>query len=114
MFQVHGPTRQEPGCLSYGAFQSVRDPDEFYIHAFPEGKPHSSFVWFHFRVEGCQDRQFTFHVLRLISGGGHVQGDGTGGFWRRRCSNRASEKKPTLQPRSSQPRTVLRCLKNGS
>ena len=32
IFDVQGPTRQEPGCLSYGAFQSVRDPDEFYIH----------------------------------------------------------------------------------
>ena len=32
MFEVQGPTRAEPGCLSYGAFQSVRDPDEFYIH----------------------------------------------------------------------------------
>jgi quinol monooxygenase YgiN len=32
MFEVQGPTRQEPGCLNYGAFQSVRDPDEFYIH----------------------------------------------------------------------------------
>ena len=33
MFEVEGPTRKEPGCLSYGAFQSVRDPDEFYIHS---------------------------------------------------------------------------------
>lgn len=33
MFEVQGPTREEPGCLSYGAFQSVRDPDEFYIHS---------------------------------------------------------------------------------
>lgn len=33
MFDVQGPTREEPGCLSYGAFQSVRDPDEFYIHS---------------------------------------------------------------------------------
>ena len=32
MFEVQGPTRKEHGCLSYGAFQSVRDPDEFYIH----------------------------------------------------------------------------------
>ena len=32
MLDVQGPTRQEPGCLSYGAFQSVLDPDEFYIH----------------------------------------------------------------------------------
>ena len=32
MFDIQGPTREEPGCLRYGAFQSVRDPDEFYIH----------------------------------------------------------------------------------
>jgi quinol monooxygenase YgiN len=28
---VKEPTRQEPGCLDYHAFQSVRDRDEFYI-----------------------------------------------------------------------------------
>ena len=33
MFEVQGPTRKEPGCLSYGAFRSVRDPNEFYIHS---------------------------------------------------------------------------------
>jgi len=33
MFEVYGPTRQEPGCFGYGAFHSVRDPDEFYIHS---------------------------------------------------------------------------------
>jgi quinol monooxygenase YgiN len=33
MYEVQGPTRAEPGCLRYGAFQSVRDPDEFYIHS---------------------------------------------------------------------------------
>jgi quinol monooxygenase YgiN len=33
MFAIQGPTRQEPGCLAYGAFRSVRDPDEFYIHS---------------------------------------------------------------------------------
>ena len=33
MFEVQGPTREERGCLSYGAFRSVRDPDEFYIHS---------------------------------------------------------------------------------
>jgi len=37
-------------------------PDEFYLYAFPEGKPHSAFLWFHFRVEGCRDRQLIFHV----------------------------------------------------
>ena len=25
MFEVQAPTRNEPGCLAYGAFQSVRD-----------------------------------------------------------------------------------------
>ena len=33
MQEVQGPTRQEPGCLAYGAFQSVRDADEFWIHS---------------------------------------------------------------------------------
>ena len=33
MHEVQGPTRGEPGCLAYGAFRSVRDPDEFYIHS---------------------------------------------------------------------------------
>jgi quinol monooxygenase YgiN len=32
MFEIQGPTRLEPGCLSYGAYHSIRDPDEFYIH----------------------------------------------------------------------------------
>jgi quinol monooxygenase YgiN len=32
MWRIQGPTREEPGCLVYGAFQSLRDPDEFYIH----------------------------------------------------------------------------------
>jgi quinol monooxygenase YgiN len=30
---VAGPTRLEPGCLSYQAFQSVRVPGEFYVHS---------------------------------------------------------------------------------
>jgi len=33
MYEVQGPTRVEPGCIGYGGFQSVRDPDEFYIHS---------------------------------------------------------------------------------
>ena len=33
MFDVQGPTRSEAGCLSYGAYRSVRDPDEFYIQS---------------------------------------------------------------------------------
>lgn len=31
--KVEGPTRLEPGCLSYRAFQSVRVPGEFYVHS---------------------------------------------------------------------------------
>lgn len=31
--EVQGPTRLEPGCLSFHAFQSVRDRDEFYVHS---------------------------------------------------------------------------------
>ncbi len=37
-------------------------PDEFYLYAFPEDKPRSSFLWFHFRVEGCKDRDVTFRL----------------------------------------------------
>ena len=37
-------------------------PDEFYVYAFPQDKPHSPFLWFHFRVEGCEGREVTFHI----------------------------------------------------
>jgi quinol monooxygenase YgiN len=30
--EVRRPTREEPGCLSYHACRSVRDPRLFYIH----------------------------------------------------------------------------------
>lgn len=30
---VEGPTKLEPGCLSYQAFQSVRVQGEFYVHS---------------------------------------------------------------------------------
>ena len=33
MFEVQGPTRLEEGCLDYGGFHSMRDPDEFYIYS---------------------------------------------------------------------------------
>lgn len=33
MGRIQGPTRVEPGCLAYAAFQSIRDPDEFYIQS---------------------------------------------------------------------------------
>ena len=31
--EVSGPTREEPGCLGYQAFRSIRDPRLFYIHS---------------------------------------------------------------------------------
>ena len=31
--QVMGPSRGEPGCLSFHLFRSVRDPRLFYIHS---------------------------------------------------------------------------------
>jgi len=32
VFEIQGPTREEPGCLSYGAYRSVRDTEEIHIH----------------------------------------------------------------------------------
>ncbi|HEY2676205.1 MAG TPA: putative quinol monooxygenase [Steroidobacteraceae bacterium] len=31
--EVQSPTRNEPGCLDYYAFQSIQDGNEFYIHS---------------------------------------------------------------------------------
>ena len=31
--EVLPPSRQEPGCVSIHAFQSIRDPQLFYIHS---------------------------------------------------------------------------------
>ena len=30
---VAGPTREEPGCMSFHAFRSIRDPRLFYVHS---------------------------------------------------------------------------------
>lgn len=30
---VRGPTCEEPGCLAYQAYRSVRDPRLFYVHS---------------------------------------------------------------------------------
>ncbi|MGQ0429357.1 MAG: putative quinol monooxygenase [Gammaproteobacteria bacterium] len=32
ILEVRGPTRQEPGCLDYQVFRSVRDQDEYCLH----------------------------------------------------------------------------------
>ncbi len=52
-------------------------PDEFYLYAFPRDKPHSSFLWFHFRVEGCKDREITFHVNPAPFSQDKTSGNGT-------------------------------------
>ena len=52
-------------------------PDEFYLYAFPEGKPHSPFLWFHFQVEGCQDREITFHINPTPFAADKTGGNGT-------------------------------------
>jgi len=52
-------------------------PDEFYVHAFPQDKPHSPFLWFHFRVEGCEGREITFHVNPSPFARDNTGGNGT-------------------------------------
>lgn len=52
-------------------------PDEFYLFAFPEGRPHSSFLWFHFLVDGCQGREITFHINPTPFGQDRTGGNGT-------------------------------------
>ena len=73
MHHVQGPTRLEAGCLGYGAFQSVRDLDEFYIHshwkdqaAFDRhaGLPHT--VRFVAEVEPLLDHPFKACLTKQI------------------------------------------------
>jgi len=52
-------------------------PDEFYIHAFPENKPHSGFLWFHFRVDGCEGHTLTFRVNPAPFSQDRTAGNGT-------------------------------------
>jgi len=65
MFDVQGPTRMEEGCLDYGGFHSVRDPDEFYIysrwidmHAFAEHSALAHTVRFIEAMEPLLDHPF--------------------------------------------------------
>lgn len=52
-------------------------PDEFYLYAFPEGKPHSGFLWFHFRIDGCEGRTVTFHMNPAPFSKDRTGGNGT-------------------------------------
>jgi hypothetical protein len=52
-------------------------PDEFYIYAFAQNKPHSSFLWFFFRVEDCQGRELTIHVNPAPFSRKNTGGNGT-------------------------------------
>lgn len=73
LFEVQGPTRAEPGCLAYGGFRSLRDPDEFYIHsrwqnveAFERhaGLPHT--VRFLASVEPLLDHPFKASLVEQL------------------------------------------------
>lgn len=52
-------------------------PDEFYLYASPQDRPHSPFLWFHFRVEGCQGRELTFRVNPAPFSKESTSGNGT-------------------------------------
>lgn len=52
-------------------------PDEFYLYALPEDKPRPAFMWFHFRIEGCKDREVTFHVNTSPYSKDNTGGNGT-------------------------------------
>jgi quinol monooxygenase YgiN len=71
--EVGGPTRQEPGCVSYHVFRSTRDPRLFYIHsrwvdeaAFEHhaGLPHT--VRFLARVEPLIDHALDVTRTKMI------------------------------------------------
>jgi quinol monooxygenase YgiN len=72
---VRGPTRQEPGCLSYCARQSIRDPRLFYVHTLWRDEaafelhaslPHT--VRFIERVEELIDHELDVARTHLIGG----------------------------------------------
>lgn len=52
-------------------------PDEFYVFAFPDDRPRSPFLWFFFRVDGCQGRELTFHINPSPFGKDKTGGNGT-------------------------------------
>ncbi|MCX6910497.1 MAG: M14-type cytosolic carboxypeptidase [Verrucomicrobia bacterium] len=52
-------------------------PDEFYVYASAQDKPRSPFLWFYFRVEGCEGREVTFHVNPAPFSRDNTSGNGT-------------------------------------
>ena len=73
MNRIQGPTRLEPGCLGYGAFQSLRDADEFYIHsrwkdqaAFDRHAELRHTVRFVAEVEPLLDHPFKASLMKQI------------------------------------------------
>jgi hypothetical protein len=67
------------GDFDNGTLGSVKEigPGEFYARAFSEGKPHSGFLWFHFRVDGAAGREVTFHVNPAPYSQDKTSGNGT-------------------------------------
>ena len=72
--EVQRPTRLEPGCVDYHAFQSVRNLDEFYIHS--RWRDHAAFdahlkqphtIHFAERVEPLMDGPLTPVLTKLLS-----------------------------------------------
>ena len=70
---VAGPTRLEPGCLSYEAFQSVRVQGEFYVHSRWRDKAafelHASLpytVQFVSTVEALIDHPFSVSLMEPL------------------------------------------------
>ena len=61
---------------SLGAVKEIA-PDEFYIYASAQNKARSPFLWFHFRVAGCEGRELTFHVNPAPFSKDNTGGNGT-------------------------------------
>ncbi len=52
-------------------------PDEFYLDTFEPSKPHASRLWFHFRIDGCKDRELVFRVNVAPYSKAKTSGNGT-------------------------------------
>lgn len=52
-------------------------PNEYYLQAFAEDKPRSPFLWFHFRLDGCERREITFHMNPAPFSAEKTGGNGT-------------------------------------
>jgi quinol monooxygenase YgiN len=70
---VQVPTRAEPGCLDDHAFQSIKDPEEFYVHsrsrdlaAFENHVRQSHTIRFSERIEKLMDQPLSPVLAELM------------------------------------------------